>query len=190
MPFDWFVYDNGSTDGTVKWLEKQDIKKLIKNNKNVGIGRATNEITSYMKDYDYIVKIDNDCEIISDDILFHLTYLSQLFNDTYILSPRVDGLNNEMPRFTYVNLEGMVFAKVDHIGGIFNFSPTKFYQYKLNEGFISRGSDIDFSSHVGRCAYIENLVVKHMDTTKGQIQKYPEYFKRQEDDRRRQIGGL
>jgi len=55
------VIDNGSSDGSVEWLEIQDLK-LIKNPKNLGFARAINQgISEALNDgCKYVVSLNND----------------------------------------------------------------------------------------------------------------------------------
>ena len=47
--------DNGSTDGTVEWLENYNHILL---EKNYGIAYAFREAVSHLKDYDFILKLE------------------------------------------------------------------------------------------------------------------------------------
>jgi glycosyltransferase involved in cell wall biosynthesis len=192
-PFDWYVLDNGSTDGTQEWLKKQKCKYLWLEKENIGIANAVNKFREHIKDagYDYVVKIDNDCEIVSPDILKELVILSQYMGDKMVLSPRVEGLNNPMPRFKYLKVGDHVLSPVPHVGGIFCFRPYALDKdFRNDPDYASQGDDMEFSMFAGRSGYgvgyIEDLEVWHMDTTNGQYQKYEEYYQRQKEERAKQ----
>ena len=65
-----YVWDNGSTDGTVEWLrtiEKESkIDYMRYNPTNVGINKAFNEFIRRYRDCDFLAKIDNDTVITED----------------------------------------------------------------------------------------------------------------------------
>ena len=83
--YDHFIIDNGSTDGTQQWLKdnKSEFKKVILLPENVGISKGSNmalDIIFATDKYDLIVKMDNDCEVVSDNIIGQLC---QIFEDSF-----------------------------------------------------------------------------------------------------------
>jgi len=62
-PYDHFVFDNGSQDGTVDWL-RNEYKPffLARDDYNKGISLASNILLSeiFHGNYDLIIKMDND----------------------------------------------------------------------------------------------------------------------------------
>lgn len=70
-----------------------------------------------------------------------------------------------------------------HLGGICVFAPRRAYQdFRFDETDTLHGTqDSDFSRHAlrhgYRLAYVEDLEVEHMDGTRGQVVKYPDYFR-------------
>ena len=68
-----------------------------------------------------------------------------------------------------------------HLGGICVVAPSKLYKnFRWEEDdFLHGDQDYIFSQHVAseRCilCYLEDIIVEHMDTTSGQINKYPDY---------------
>lgn len=187
-PYDHYVIDNGSTDGTKEWLAKQkDLKIISLNKKNEGISKACNKALDILlkKDYDLIIKMDNDCEIISSDILKELVEIYEKippFYMKFMLSPRVDGLNFQPQRIDEMEINHHPIGITHIIGGIFQPMPTECYKkYRYNEDMAkAKGQDEDinlwFRQMGGQTGYIEDLVVEHMDTTEGQKKKYPKYF--------------
>lgn len=189
-PYQHFVIDNGSTDGTVAWLKKQkDLDILYFNKENEGISKSMNKALKYIltKDYDLIIKMDNDCEIISSDILKELVSVYESippFFIQFMLSPRVEGLNFQPQRIDQMEIAGHRIGITKIIGGIFQPMLTRQYKlYSYDESLAkAKGQDEDlnawFQKMGGSVGYIEDLVVEHMDTTEGQKKQYPEYFKR------------
>jgi len=66
------VVDNGSTDGTVEWLQAQPDLTLILNQENVGFTRGNNQALRQLKPNEDALLLNNDTEIIQDDWLARL----------------------------------------------------------------------------------------------------------------------
>ena len=202
-PFTHFIVDNGSTDGTVDYLQHNmsDTKKLILNTKNKGISVASNQAISaivegrYRKDayasniaphYDIIVKVDNDCLFLTDGWLKRMVELWES-NHMMAYSCSIQGLRDNpggSPRVDYGKVKGEFVGVVRHLGGICVFADAKAYDhFKWDETSPLHGvQDMEFSQHLlksgYRMAYLENYIAEHIDGTEGQEKKYPEYFKR------------
>lgn len=192
-PFDHFVWDNGSTDKTTSWLDQYEKLsagniKIFKSKKNIGIAAAKNQLLEKIgTKYDYLLKLDNDCEIVSDDILRELIILSRVFKDNVMLSPKVEGLNRPVPRYAFFKVGPHVLSPVPMVGGIFSFAPQKFYNsFSSNELFRHAYDDVEFAGHVwkqgGKIYYVDDLVVFHMETTSGQLLRYPKYFEQKSNE--------
>ena len=93
--FDWFITDNGSQDGTVDWLLANTDATVTAYNENAGISPALNAMLDDIveaADYDVIVKVDNDCELLTPNTLRNVAELA-LTHDA-ILSPWIRGLRS------------------------------------------------------------------------------------------------
>lgn len=115
--------DNGSTDGTVEWLKNYDRILL---DKNYGITEAFCLAVSKLDGYDYILKLDNDVETVTDDLVAKMvSFLDK--NPAYAVSP-VDLmlLPNFKPatlrRFT---VDGYRVEVSSHTGGAFQLASTR-----------------------------------------------------------------
>jgi GT2 family glycosyltransferase len=112
--------DNGSTDGTKEYLRKFDRIEL---DQNYGITEAFCLGVSRVLDYDYILKLDNDVEVVTDDLVAKMVYfLSKQPN--YAISP-VD--LNILPNFKPATLrkfqvEGYRVEVAAHTGGAFQMA--------------------------------------------------------------------
>lgn len=83
------IVDNGSVDGTVKYLESIDGIKLIKNPSNYGYAKAVNiGIRAAKKDAD-IVLLNNDVELIQQDWLRKLCVIAANQNDIGIIGVKI-----------------------------------------------------------------------------------------------------
>jgi len=195
-PYDHFVIDNGSEDGTVDWLKEthrsyKDLSFFSKNRGiSVGINTAVKTIFSCNEDYDLIIKMDNDCLIKTKGIisravtLFDRILCVKQFGPKYILSPVVTGLVHppKSPQHVWVGTDRIDLMPI--IGGIFHVVPSViYYKYKALENLpLAKGQDEHFcgwaNSQGGLMGQVQGWEVEHMDTTVGQAAKYPEYFER------------
>ncbi len=191
-PYSHFVVDQGSTDGTPEWL--RDVYQptwLRCLPENVGIAKGANMALAAIfaaGDWDLVIKQDNDCEIISGNIL---SQFAEIFEDTrqygscYILSPAVTGIDRQPRRGRDVMLGGRRVGLTAIVGGLFHVVPAEIYramgQYPED---LPRGGGCDkhictwFKRQGGEVGYVEGLRVHHMDSTGGQPAKHPEYFAR------------
>jgi len=190
VPFDHFVLDNGSTDGTQEWLERKYRPYLfLKQPKNEGISRGSNMVLDaifYRRKYDLVCKFDNDCEVISENILGQMTeiYSDVKFGPRYILSPRVEGIVHQPTRVRYTMLAGRRIGLTAIVGGLFHVVPAAVYsRYRYPEALPpGKGQDDHFCDWARRSGcevgYVEGLIVNHYRGTDQQAQDYPEYFER------------
>jgi glycosyltransferase involved in cell wall biosynthesis len=195
--FDHFVVDNGSEDGTSTWLQENadQFKGILLNDKNYGISEGSNEALGmiYVEEmknhcrYDLIIKMDNDCEVVTPNILAIIASIYESLENSekkYILSPRVYGINNQPARGGNEIINGHKIGLTAIVGGLFHIVPREvygLYQYPLNTP-KARGQDDDFCAWAKRMeyevGYIEDIAVNHFETTNGQAQRFPDYFKR------------
>jgi GT2 family glycosyltransferase len=194
--YDHYVIDNGSTDGTAEWLKNQPTSdrggclfKAILLPENIGISAGSNmALDEILKsDYDIIIKMDNDCEVWTKNILDHVSLLVDAMRQAkmkMILSPRVEGINkqpNRVKTFEFLNYD---IGVTGIVGGLFHIVPAEIYaQYRYPlELPKAWGQDDDFCEWARQRSikkgYIENLVVNHYETTVGQAARFPEYFER------------
>lgn len=114
--------DNGSTDGTQEWLKGYDHVQL---DRNYGIAYALACGVKALKGYDYILKLDNDVETVTEDIIEKMLLFHEKAGDNYVCSP-VDLLLD--PKFAPPVLErrtlhGFTVWHVSHTGGAFQLMP-------------------------------------------------------------------
>lgn len=191
-PYDHFVIDNGSEDGTAVWLKDNSkfFKHLILSDSNLGISAGSNLLLQNIVQrnvYDLVVKFDNDCEVVSENILGQMVEIfSEVgrFSPRYALSPRVAGIINQPYRVRFTQLAGRRVGLTGVIGGLFCVIPISVaVHYKYPESLpLAWGQDDHFckwfKSQGGEVGYVEGLIVNHYETTDGQCRRYPEYFKR------------
>lgn len=193
VAYDHFVIDNGSRDSTPSFLKSWQLKQRILLPENIGISWGSNimlDVIFATAKYDLIIKMDNDCEVVSENILGQLT---EIFRDAktkgdYILSPRVIGINRQPKRVRNEILGGRDIGITSIVGGLFHVVPAEIYANYRYPITLPKawGQDDDFCHRTNqkgcRCGYVEGLKVNHYETTDGQAKRFPEYFERKRDE--------
>jgi len=167
IKFDHIIFDNGSTDRTVEYLRAFNYK-VISFGENLGITEAQNRgLRTIYKDYDFIIKFDNDCEVVSDFILEKiLNFYDCEEKNKYILSP-IDLALDPLYKPQVLGYEGNI-ELTTHNGGMFRVVPniamdymiTKDIRMDVNEGRVWR----DGGFKVG---YFKDLEVIHRGLNLG-----------------------
>jgi GT2 family glycosyltransferase len=193
-PFHHYVIDNGSLDGTPEWLKAHRAPnfRLFCNARNLGISKASNQALELIGgSYDLIAKFDNDCEVVTDKLLariVNLYYRAGATATQYVLSPRVVGIDVQPHRVGMMTLSEMRIGLTSVVGGLFHVVPYQLYaRYRYPDAMAkAQGQDQHFCAWVrrmgGKTGYVEDLVVNHYETTKGQALRYPEYFRRKRQE--------
>lgn len=146
-PFDWFVIDQGSKDGTQEWLKsyKAETRGRLSAgdpallhamnleyrlyDQNMGLAKGWNNAFDWIKGenkYDIVVKVDNDAEMLTEGWLEAMVEIFER-NRKVVLSPYVEGLDGSpggvlRQRATgdspYMTINDRVLGLVPHLGGI------------------------------------------------------------------------
>jgi hypothetical protein len=184
--YDHFVLDQGSSDGTQRWLMNGVYEGVSLQRENIGISRGMNvliDMAQAAATYDVYVKFDNDCELTQPNTLRDVCRLV-LDDGNTLLSPRILGLNNP-PAMTGMFLIGdEEIMDIPQIGGIFLAAPARVYdEYRYPTDGPVWGMDDAHICHWwrgkgGRCGYVKRFEANHYETTTGQWARYPEYFER------------
>ena len=184
--FDWFITDQGSEDDTVNWMLEHTDANVYTYPENVGIVPALNRMLDDVvqaADYDVIVKIDNDCELLTPNTLRSVCEL--VMERGAILSPHIHGLR-QPPKPTCV-VSGV--SVTDVIGGIFMAVPAEVFKGGYRHPRIPTldGEDFNlcqwFRSRGGYVGYVDGFDANHFETTDGQHARFPGYFARRERER-------
>lgn len=167
--------DNGSTDGTVGFLKVHD---HILFEKNYGIAYAFRTAVDALKDYDFILKLDNDIETVSDNIIQEMLRFYELNGDKYVCSP-VD-LNLD-PKFAPAslgkgNLKGFNVHYVTHTGGAFQLIPYYICRRLCDDYRHLKAGDYMIGKYYRRLqyrpVYLTDLQMRHI----GLNQTSPNYI--------------
>jgi glycosyltransferase involved in cell wall biosynthesis len=194
--FDWFVLDQGSTDGTVDWLLKnQDVrtghcvKKFYAWHKeNIGIAKGWMECIKNIKmdgnRYDIVIKVDNDALMMTQDWLKDMVDIFER-NQQVVLSPYVEGLEDSPGgvlrsrpdgQSPYVLINDKVMGMVPNLGGIVFASYMKLYDGFNFPEDIQGNKDYYLSKYAQSIGfnllYMEELKVKHLGGKEGQTPDY------------------
>lgn len=185
VPFDHYVLDNGSTDGTQEWL-RNDYAPYWSDLRpdNIGVSRGMNALLDQAQGYDVIVKFDNDCELLVADTLKVAAEIAAAGD--WIISPHIQGLNDPPAVQREQTVHGYRIGVPPIIGGIFMAAPASLYEsYRHNEGNPPWGMD-----DVNLCSwwrtqghdfgYLLEYPAYHYETTAGQRKRYPDYFERKD----------
>ncbi len=193
--FDWWIADNGSTDGTVDWLLANTDATITAYNENAGISPALNAMLDDIveaADYDVIVKVDNDCELLTPNTLRDVAELA--LSNNAILSPWIRGLRNTPQSNRHMGVfrgKGAI-SITPVIGGIFSAVPAWVFKNGYRHPIIPTldGEDAILCQWFqqaqqgrGSCGYVDGYFANHYETTDGQHARYPEYFARREQER-------
>lgn len=185
--YDHFVYDNGSTDGTLDWLINQDDLIVFSSDENIGLCRGLNKLLddADVDDYDVIVRFDNDCEVLTPDTLRICAEIAADYGA--IVAPTVHGLQNPPHTFSPVGAGEHVIDQTQILGGIFMAIPAYLFTdhgYRYDESHHLHTGDEAivpwWRAQGGIAGYVRDLHVNHYMTTDGQLGALPDYFARKD----------
>ncbi len=191
-PFDHYVFDNGSTDGTREWLQAEyangNLHALCLSRDNIGIHRAMNELLGNLDEgYDVVVKVDNDCELTVPGTLLAVCECARL-DASAMIGPVVNGLRSPMPivseKLVIVNetwvgggdIRSYRVGVTPMIGGIMQPVPNG-HRYDETQPLWGM-DDTALSAQAKWCGQLLDYPVNHYRTTDGQHEDYPGYFER------------
>lgn len=158
--------DNGSTDGTNEWLFKRH--DYIRLEKNYGIAYAFREAVNHLEGYDYILKLDNDIETVTPDIINIMLGFYHMHGDRFVCSP-ID-LNID-PAFApqvlgSSTMNGFNVDFTTHTGGAFQLIPYSICKLLCNEFKHLKQGDFAigqyYRQHTYRPAYLKDLQMRHI----------------------------
>lgn len=172
IDYDHFVFDQGSTDGTVDYLHYEYLPfAAVAQGENVGISRGMNKLLDLALPgkYDWYVKADNDLELTTPN-----TLRDSLQDPNWILSPHIQGLDSPPAIEREVDVNGIRVGETTILGGIFMAVPAwVFDEYRHDESNPIWGMDdvrlVEwFRGRGGRVGYMLDYPALHYKTTAGQ----------------------
>jgi hypothetical protein len=199
-PFDWYVMDQGSKDGSKEFLETLEHGKLGKirfkqfSPDNKGITAGSNllleAIASVGGKYQLVIKVDNDCKFMTKGWLSTIVDLWKRNHKLY-MSPYVEGLVQNpggAQRVGYAYIGPYMVEVTQHIGGIFAAIDGRAYDaFRWTDQFMHGNQDMEASQAFRKLGYMPMYLplhrVQHCDGTEGQQQKFPDYFERRKKEK-------
>lgn len=196
LKFDHYIYDNGSTDGTVQWLkEYQKANEGVHvefSPDNKGISIASNNLLDEMQEkYDIIMKSDNDAFYETEGWLKTMVKIWKS-NHMLALSCYVSGLRDNpggSERLGQAMICNELVGVVRHLGGICHFVDARAYRnFRWDENSTLHGfQDMEMSKYLRESGYqqmyLENFYVSHGNGTSEQEKEYPEYFEKRRKEK-------
>lgn len=202
-PFDHFVVDNGSEDGTKDYLLKLKNPNgklaLILNDDNKGISIASNQALDLIKEqgpYDIIMKVDNDCLFKQENWLIAMIGVWKVF-PSLALSLYVEGLKDNpggAGRIDYMTINNELIGMTKHLGGICHFVDAGAYKHFRwdEDDFLHGVQDMVMSQNLGLngyyMGYMESWYCEHCLGTEEQHKKYKKYFDRRVKEKHTKYG--
>lgn len=187
--YDHWFFDQGSTDGTVEWLEKDGrAHKVISFGENKGLHVAMNIAHAALigAGYDLVMKVDNDIEFKTSKWLKKLVRAQRLLAPGSVVSPKVENLRFPPEVFARKRIGDFTFSFLDIIGGATRLMPKESIEdFMFNERMpLAWGGDATFANHCARrtipMAYVEEVRVRHMLDDDAQREAHPDYMKRKD----------
>ena len=157
--------DNGSTDGTQEYLKDKFDHIFL--DANYGITEAFCLAVSKLEGYDYILKLDNDVETVTEDIIAKMVLFLEK-QQNYAISP-VD--LNLLPNFKPVTLrkfmkDGYKVEVSSHTGGAFQLARTDIVKRLCKDKRHFKKGDYMIGHWYRRNnilpAYLTDLEMKHI----------------------------
>lgn len=174
VDFHLFI-DNGSTDGTKDYLK--DYNHILLE-KNYGIAYAFRDAVNSLNDYDFILKLDNDIETVTDDIINKMLHFYETVGPYFVCSP-VDlnlDMNYRPASLGFTNINGINIEYVTHTGGAFQLIPYDICKRLVNEWRHIKAGDYMIGNYYRmlkyKPAYLTDLEMRHI----GLNQTSPNYI--------------
>ena len=175
IPFEHYIIDQGSTDGTLKWLKSftYQLGKLyvFPLSKNIGINSGDNfALDKIGRNTDVIIKLDNDALIMTD---YWLEECLSVLKPKMLISPYILGLlenRGGISRYTYDKENNLGYTPA--IGGICQIGFTEAWfndsgSFPVNMPPSYHHDDMEFCARLKesgyRFAYKEDVYIKHLN---------------------------
>lgn len=185
LEYDHYVMDNGSQDGTNKWLGGQGYHFLHLSHDNKGQCISSNMLIDEIKKqggYDYIVRFDNDITPKTDAFLAKCITAQKALGKGCVVSPDIIGLNHKPKSFGSHKVVNFEYDFVEALGGACRITEASLFDhFRFSEhGPLALGEAQQISVHCHAenlpMAYVRNVIIEH--PTDQHFDANPDYFKR------------
>ncbi|HHW03154.1 MAG TPA: glycosyltransferase [Thermoanaerobacterales bacterium] len=129
VPYEIIIVDNGSTDGTVDFLEKQNDITLVKNDKNLGFAKGCNQGIKISKG-EFIVLLNNDT-IVTKNWLRNLVDFMNNHEDAGIVGP----VTNNVSGMQKINVDLKTIDDIHKFADKYNNSDLRYKKVMRLVGF-------------------------------------------------------
>lgn len=197
--FDWFVFDNGSKDGTKDWLlaDPHSLRipssGLTTSSDNKGLTIASNRCLDMIEEagkYDIIIKVDNDCEFLTKGWLETFVDLWQRNHNLYI-GPYPEGLVHNpggAPRLGQAEIGPHFVEVTNHVSGLCVAADAVMYKgWRWEDQFLHGSQDVEASNHARSLGFMPMIAAQvrvwHIDGTTGQHKKFKKYFEKRKKEK-------
>lgn len=188
LPYDHYVLDNGSKDGTNKWLDNQGYHFVHLSPDNKGQCISSNILLDAIRDskidYDYIVRFDNDIIPKTDRFIAKTIEAMKKLGTTVCASPDIVGLNHKPRPFGTKELGEFKYNFVEILGGACRVMPASLllnFRFSVN-GPLALGEAKQIAAFLLGSKppipmiYYEGATIEH--PTDKHVEVNPDYFKR------------
>jgi len=191
IPFDHFILDQNSQDKTVEWLNQFTYKQgnvyVYPLAMNIGINRGVNFIIEKIgKKYDVIIKADNDMVFETGG---WLEKCLSVLEPKMLISPYVKGLIDNRGGVNRMGIDKeKIIGWTPFIGGIcmIGFKEAWEQQWEVPRPKHAGGDKafcVKLELDGYRFGYKEDVIIRHIETTHGQYERYPSYFEKRKIER-------
>lgn len=129
VPYEIIVVDNGSTDGTVDYLDKQEDIILIKNDENLGFAKGCNQGINVSKG-EFIVLLNNDT-IVTKNWLKNMVDFMTTHKDAGIVGP----VTNNVSGMQKINVDLKTIEDIHKFADKYNSNNLKYKKTLRLVGF-------------------------------------------------------
>lgn len=129
VPYEIIVVDNGSTDGTVDYLERQNDITLVKNDKNLGFAKGCNQGIKISKG-EFIVLLNNDT-IVTKNWLRNMVDFMNTHEDAGIIGP----VTNNVSGMQKIHIDLNTIDDIHKFAGKYNSNSLKYKKTLRLVGF-------------------------------------------------------
>lgn len=181
MLFDHIIVDNGSNDGTEKWLQfnSDRFTHVFFNEKNIGLFNSFKQVIVYLEEHGYkwFIATANDIEVLTENFISSMVEFWSGTKGHYTFAPIIHGINEKIKVYDEKRIKGFQVQFVGPIGGVYQSYPVKEFKEILFKMSMWRANEMckELGNLGIQTLYLKDLEVNHFETSNGQFKRYPNY---------------